>query len=337
MKISQFLLSLSAGSILILASGCGKNEVAPTPPTPAAPAAPDKPAKVELAPPVKTADIVAQATNAAVDAAAKTEINTVPAAASPAKPVPPSTTATPAQSTSTTDKLTGLLGQSSGSSAAGLAGLSQDQMITGLKDALGNGLQKAVAGLGHSDGFLTNLNVKIPMPDKLQKVESLLRTMKQDKLADDFVVTMNRAAEQAVPAAASVFVDALKQMKVEDAKAILSGPDDAATQFFRRTTQTNLYARFYPIVQQATAKTGVTSTYKQIVDKASVTQSLGSFGNALGGSGFDKNSLDIDDYVTTKALDGLFKMVADEEKKIRQNPVARTTDALQKVFGALKN
>jgi hypothetical protein len=222
-------------------------------------------------------------------------------------------------------------------SAASLSGLSSDQMVTGLKDALGKGLQNAVAGLGHDNGFMTNLSVKIPLPEKLQAVEKTLRAMKQDKLADDFIATMNHAAEQAVPEAASVFVDALKQMNIDDAKNILTGPDDAATQYFRKTTQTNLYARFYPIVQKATGNTGVTAAYKKLVDKAaSAKSSFGSFGTSLGMPAFDMNSLNVDDYVTTKALDGLFKMVADEEKQIRQNPVARTTDMMQKVFGALK-
>ncbi len=208
-------------------------------------------------------------------------------------------------------------------------------MVKGLQQSfIKKELQQAIAGLGHDGGFLTNLGVKIPMPDKLQKVESVLRTMHQDKLADDFVATMNHAAEQAVPEAGSVFADALKQMNIQDAKSILSGPDDAATQYFQKATQTNLYARFYPIVQGATQKTGVTAAYKNLTDKAKDGQSLGGLGNMLGGLGLDKDSLDIDAYVTNKAMDGLFKMVAAEEKQIRQNPVARTTDTLQKVFGA---
>jgi hypothetical protein len=217
-----------------------------------------------------------------------------------------------------------------------LADLSQDQMVQGLKDALRKGVQEAIARLGHDGGFLTNLNVKIPMPEKLQKVETTLRAMKQEKLADDFVTTMNHAAEQAVPEAGAVFGDALKQMTIEDAKSILSGPNDAATQYFQKTTQTNLYAKFYPIVQKATAQTGVTAAYKNLMEKANVGQGLGTFGSALGGSLLGKDSMDIDGYVTNKAMDGLFKMVAEEEQQIRQNPVARTTDMLQKVFGALK-
>jgi hypothetical protein len=174
------------------------------------------------------------------------------------------------------------------------------------------------------------------MPEKLQKMESALRAMKQDKLADDFVTTMNHAAEQAVPEAGAVFADALKQMTIQDATSILSGANDAATRYFQKTTQTNLYAKFYPIVQKATEKTGVTAAYKMVTEAASGSSSLGSFGSAVSGSLLGKDSSDIDAYITNKALDGLFKMVAEEEQHIRENPVARTTDILQKVFGALK-
>lgn len=219
--------------------------------------------------------------------------------------------------------------------ASALSALSQDQMAGGLKDALGNGLQHAITTLGHAGGFLTNLNVKIPMPEKLQAVEKTLRALKQDKYADDFVATMNHAAESAVPEAAGVFGDAVKQMSIDDAQAILTGPPDAATQFFRRTTQTNLCARFLPIVQQATAKTGVTSTYKNMMAKAGGGGSLGGMLGGLEKNYLGADALDLDAYVTGKALDGLFKMVADEEKNIRANPVARTTDLMKQVFGAV--
>lgn len=222
------------------------------------------------------------------------------------------------------------------STRSGVAGLSGDQMIQGLKGALANGLQHAVAGLGHDGGFLTNLNVRIPMPEKMQKVERALRTMKQDKLADEFVATMNHAAEQAVPEAAGVFADALKQMTIDDAASILNGAKDAATQYFQRTTQTNLYARFHPIIQKATEKAGVTAAYKNLVAKASVGRGFGGFGSAAGGLLPDPESMDLDAYVTRKALDGLFAMVAAQELQIRQNPAARTTELLQKVFGSLR-
>ena len=235
------------------------------------------------------------------------------------------------------------LGKSSTNSAASaaVAALSDSQVADGLKDALGKGLQNAVANLGHSDGFLTNLDVKIPLPEKLQSAEKVLRAAKQDKLADEFVTTMNRAAESAVPEAAGIFGDAVKSMSIDDAKSILTGPPDSATQFFRRTTSTNLYAKFYPIVQKATAGAGVTRAYKKMMAQVTSTNtmsSFGSFGSSLSGmankyAGAD--ALDVDAYVTNKTLDGLFKLVADEEKNIRQNPVARTTDALKQVFGAL--
>ena len=208
--------------------------------------------------------------------------------------------------------------------------LSQEQVVQGLKEALGKGVEKAVSQLGHEGGFLTNLNVKIPMPEKLSTVEKTLRMLKQDKLADEFVATMNHAAEQAVPEAAGVFGDAIKGMSIEDAKAILVGTNAAATQYFRRTTETNLYARFLPIVKRATDQTGVTAAYKQLTERAGGAGSLGSFGRSLLGT----DSLDVDAYVTNKALDGLFKMVAEEERRIRENPAARTTALLQEVFGA---
>lgn len=211
------------------------------------------------------------------------------------------------------------------------ASLSQDQVVQGLKEALGKGVQQAVSRLGHEGGFLTNLNVKIPMPEKLRTVEKTLRVLKQDQLADDFVTTMNHAAEQAVPEAAGVFGDAIKGMSIEDAKAILTGTNNAATQYFRRTTETNLYAKFLPIVKQATSQTGVTAAYKQLMDKAGAGSTFGSLSRSLLGA----ESLDVDAYVTTKALDGLFFMVAEEEKLIRDNPAARTTALLQQVFGAV--
>ncbi len=250
----------------------------------------------------------------------------------PSATLPTASTTPPATTPAASGNPQSLLGQAT----SGLGNLSQDQVVQGLKEALAKGLEKSVANLGHDGGFLTNLNVKIPVPEKMQKVESILRTLKQDQLVDDFVNTMNHAAEQAVPAAASVFADSLKQMSIDDAKSILAGPNDAATRYFQKTTQTNLYTRFYPIVQKATEKTGVTSNYKAVCEKANAGDSLGGFGSSLVGKVFDKDSLDIDAYVTNKALDGLFKLIADEELKIRQNPVARTTETLQKVFGAIK-
>ena len=210
-----------------------------------------------------------------------------------------------------------------------LSGLSQDQMVQGLKEALGKGVQQAVGNLGKADGFLKDAGVKISMPSSLQKVEKTLRTLGQEKMADEFVITMNRAAEQAVPEAASVLGDSIKQMSIADAKAVLTGTNNAATQYFRRTSQTNLFDRFHPIVKKATEATGVTRTYKQMMEKAS------GLGGGFGASLLGKDSTDIDRYVTTKALDGLFVKIAEEEKRIRENPLARSSDLLQKVFGAV--
>ena len=229
------------------------------------------------------------------------------------------------------DKLFGgCAAKSTTPTATALSALSNDQMVGGLKEALGNGLQHAVADLGRDGGFLNNAAVKIPMPEKLKTIESTLRTLGQSKMADEFVTTMNRAAEQAVPAAAAVFGDAVKQMSITDAQAILTGPKDSATQFFRRSTQTNLYARFRPIVEKATAKTGATASYKNMLSKAGGSSLGGLVGGFIG-----QDALDLDSYVTERSLDGLFKMVADEEKKIRENPVARTSDLLKQVFGAV--
>jgi septal ring-binding cell division protein DamX len=197
-------------------------------------------------------------------------------------------------------------------------------MYDGLTQALSKGVQQAVANLGHEGGYLNNLDVKIPVPDSLKRVQQAAHVVGQDKVVDEFIATMNHAAEQAVPEAAAIFGDAITKMNVDDAKAILAGPDDAATQYFRKTSETQLTEKMLPIVKQATEKTGVTAAYKQLMQHgSSISQFMG-----------QSNSVDLDGYVTSKALDGLFKMVAAEEKNIRQNPVARSTDLLKKVFGA---
>ncbi len=206
-------------------------------------------------------------------------------------------------------------------------------MVQGLREALSKGMRSAVSSLGHDGGFLTNLNVRIPMPSKLRSAEKTLRALKQDQLADDFVNTMNHAAEQAVPEAANVFGEAIQQMSIADAKAILTGTNNAATQYFRKVTQTNRFGKFLPIVKATTDKTGVTSTYKRMMGSVSVS---GSLGGLPGGSGLPKaEDFDVDSYVTNKAMDGLFQMVAEEEKRIHENPIARTTDLSQKVIDSV--
>jgi len=206
--------------------------------------------------------------------------------------------------------------------------LSTDEIASGLKQALSKGVEHAVSMLGTNDGFLKDVSVRIPMPESLKKVEKTLRNLGQEKLADEFVTTLNRAAETAVPEAAEVLAGAVRQMTLADARAILTATNNAATAYFRRTSETNLFTRFLPIVRKATEQAGVTSAYKTMVDKVS----FGGFGasNVLG-----QNAGDLDGYVTHKALDGLFRKISEEEQRIRQSPAARSTELLQKVFGAV--
>jgi hypothetical protein len=237
------------------------------------------------------------------------------------------------EAASVLDALKSVVSTNTAKPGGSLAALSSDEMIRGLKEALSKGAQKAISGLGKEDGFLKNLDVKIPLPESLKKVESAARLAGQGQLADDFIVSMNRAAEQAVPQAMSVLADSISKMSIADAQAILKGPEDAATQYFRKTSETNLVERFRPIVSKATDSVGVTQKYKQLTGSFSGAQSLGGL---FGGSkkSASPGAMDVDGYVTGKALDGLFKMVAAEEKAIRANPAARTTDLLKKVFGS---
>ena len=203
------------------------------------------------------------------------------------------------------------------------------EVTGGLRDALSKGVNVAVKQLGQKDGFFKNEKVKIPLPKPLQTIEKGLRLAGQGQKADDFVLTMNRAAEKAVVEALPIFGDAVKQMTFTDARNIVSGSDDAATQFFKRTSEDKLREKFLPIVKKITDSTGVTAQYKQLVGGGDIGMLTG----ALGGS---KNKLDIDQYVTQKTMDGLFLLVAEQEKGIRQNPAQRTTDLLRKIFGGGK-
>jgi len=200
--------------------------------------------------------------------------------------------------------------------------LSNSEIAAGLREALANGVRTAVETLGQTDGFWRNELVRIGMPDSVEKVADAVRKFGGASYVDEFELTMNRAAEQAVPAAADIFADAVSQMSIEDAQQILAGPDDAATKYFRRTAGDRLATSFRPIVEGATAKTGVTSAYKQMVGQA------GPVAGMLGGAS------DLDGYVTEQAVDGLFAMIAVEEKRIRENPAARTSELLQRVFGS---
>ncbi|MDH3673537.1 MAG: DUF4197 domain-containing protein [Gammaproteobacteria bacterium] len=199
-------------------------------------------------------------------------------------------------------------------------GLDAQTIAAGLKEALQQGTQQGVNALGQVDGYLGNGQVSIPVPAELRKVEKFLRKIGADRYADDFIVSLNRAAEAAVPHAKAIFVDVIRNMTISDAVGILQGPDNAATQYFRRNSETRLTASFRPIVVKATGKVGVTSYYKRFVKQA---ERLGLTGS---------KDLDLDNYVTSKTLDGLYLMIAAEERRIRQDPVARTTELLRRVF-----
>jgi hypothetical protein len=174
------------------------------------------------------------------------------------------------------------------------------------------------------DGFLGNPEVKIPLPGRLAKGEKLLRAVGLGGQVDELVTAMNRAAEAAVPEARVLLVDAVKQMSVQDATAILTGPEDAATQYFRRTTSEQLAARFLPIVQKATAKVGVAKEYNDVAGRAAQLGLL------------DSREASVEGYVTQKALDGLFVMMAKEEKAIREDPLGQSSRLLKRVFGAAR-
>jgi hypothetical protein len=203
--------------------------------------------------------------------------------------------------------------------------LTDTEIDGGLKEALFSGVKFAVNTLGKENGFLDDVRVKIPLPSNLQKVEKALQFAGQGKMVDDFVASMNHAAEKAVPVAVDVFMDSIKQMTFTDVKNILfSKQDDSATQFFRRTSEETLRGKFRPMVEKFTNEVGVTQKYKNMMSKYGFVGKL-----------FGQDATDIDGYVTQKALDGLFFMVAEEEKKIRKNPLGAASDLLKKVFGAI--
>lgn len=206
---------------------------------------------------------------------------------------------------------------------ADVTGVSTEEMTAGLKEALSAGTEIAVSSLGQEGGYLDNPAVKIPMPDELSWIESGLRQVGQEAMADEFITTMNRAAEQAVPVALEQFQGAIENMTLKDAEGILQGPEDAATQYFRKHSETALREQFLPIVRETTSNAGVTSSYQAIMKQ------LGSYSSFL-----QPKSLDVDEYVTDEALNGLFEMVAQEEKRIRQDPIARSSELLKKVFGS---
>jgi hypothetical protein len=206
------------------------------------------------------------------------------------------------------------------------ANVSDWEISDGLRQALFQGVRNAVSDLGRHNGFLHNSRVRIPLPNSLQRTERTLRALGQGRMVDEFVASMNHAAEEAVPVAADIFLDSIRQMSFNDARNILfSGQDDSATQFFRRTSENRLRQEFRPIVEDFTERVGVTHKYKHMMGR------YGAFGRFFG-----QDASDIDGYITEKALDGLFLLVADEERKIRRDPIGRTTDILRRVFGILR-
>ena len=199
-------------------------------------------------------------------------------------------------------------------------GLTEGEIISGLKEALQIGTSEAVQVVSKVNGYYKNPDIRIPLPDDVQKAEKYIRMAGYGDMVDDFERSMNRAAEQAAPQAKSIFWDAIKKMSFDDARNILNGADNSATLYFEEKTSARLGKVFKPIVGQSMEQVGVTGTYKDLNEKAQSIPFV------------DKFSFDLDQYVTDKALSGLFMMLAAEEKKIREDPAARVTDLLKKVF-----
>ncbi|UCV07684.1 DUF4197 domain-containing protein [Dechloromonas denitrificans] len=207
--------------------------------------------------------------------------------------------------------------------AGALDAISTGDASAGVKEALAKGADYAVASLGKDNGFLGNSKVKIPLPGYLQKAEKGLRMFGMGKQADELVNTMNHAAENAVVEAKPILSDSIKKMSVQDAKGILTGGEDSVTQYFKRTSSEQLTRKFMPIVKTETKKLQLAEQYNSFAGKAASAGLI------------DQKDADVDSYVTQKAMDGLFLIIAEEEKKLRANPVGAGSDLLKKVFGAL--
>lgn len=205
-----------------------------------------------------------------------------------------------------------------------LDALSGKEAGGGMKEALIQGAGKAVETLGRTDGFLGNPKVRIPLPESLHKAEGMMRTLGMGRQADELVTAMNRAAEAAVPQAKTLLVGSIRQMSVQDAKDILGGGDDAATRYFRQTTEKPLAEKFQPIIKAAIARVGLARKYDQFAGKAA------KFGLIR------EEDAALENYVTRKTLDGLYLMIAEEEKAIRQNPAQATGRLARKVFDLLR-
>ena len=212
---------------------------------------------------------------------------------------------------------------STSNAAGGVNSLSNTEASGGLKEALTQGIGKAVASLGAADGFFGNNAVKIPLPNSLKKIEKGMKFMGMGKQSDELILKMNRAAEAAVPEAKTLLVDSVKKMSLADAKAILTGPQDAATQYFKKTTSAQMGEKFLPIVEKATANVSLADSYNKYAEMGS------KFGVVK------KEDANINQYVTKKALDGVYYMVGQEEAAIRKDPLGQASSLLKKVFGSI--
>ena len=210
------------------------------------------------------------------------------------------------------------------SNSTGLAQFSAQEQTDSLKQALTQGAETAVRNLAKENGFLGNDKVRIPLPENLQKADRTLRRFGMGKYSDELITSMNRAAEAAVPEAKTLLVGAVKNLTVTDAKDILLGNDDAATQYFRRNTETPLGEKFKPIVNKSMQKVRLAQTYDRFAGK----------GVKLGL--VKQQDATLDDYITRKALDGLFLMMAEQEKEIRAHPLQAVGDLAKRVFSALR-
>lgn len=216
----------------------------------------------------------------------------------------------------------GNTGYSNGlANSAGFASLSQSDASGGLKDALAQGARVAVQQLGQNGGFANDPQLRIGLPGKLGQAASAMKMLGMGAQVSSLEDSMNRAAEAAVPQALELLVAAVQNMSISDAKSILSGPNDAATQYLNRSSRDQLRQRFLPIVQQATGKVGLVQQYNSFASAAA------SFGQ------LDQSSASLEGYVTEKALDGLFSVIAQKEAGIRQNPASAATDLARRVFG----
>lgn len=201
-------------------------------------------------------------------------------------------------------------------------GLTSGQIAQAIKQALNQGVGDSVNLLGRTSGFSTSSLYRIPIPEALQKPATILRQFGQGQRVDEFESRLNLAAEQSVAQALPIFRDAISGMTVSDAIGIMQGPDNAATQYFRSRTETNLRAKFLPIIQDTTSASGLTSTYKSMSDKI-----------ATYAPDYRSQLVNIDDYVLDRAMTALFDRIAIEEKLIRENPAKRTTELMQSVYG----